>query len=350
MPRVSGPPFSQCPIPSVETDCVQLAHGGAGRVAKRLLEELFLQLLSNPPLDERHDSAVIETRGPLAVTTDGFVVRPWRFPGGDIGSLSVHGTVNDLAMAGARPIAMTASFILEEGFPLSSLREIVQSMAGAARSAGISVVAGDTKVVERGRGDGIYIGASGVGEVVAKDPVSPKHVKPGDAILLSGDLGRHGIAVMAARDRLEIGCKLESDAAAVHVPVLALIRSGVPVRCLRDVTRGGLATILNEIAHDSGCGVGITEAEIPVNEDVHAVCEILGLDPLYVACEGRFVAFVPQESAPRALEVLRAHDVSSDARLIGTVGDGPPVVTMVNRLGVPRILDLLSGEQLPRIC
>lgn len=341
----------QCPSPLPADGVVQMAHGGGGRLSQRLLETVFFDAFANPALDARHDAAVLNLAGRrLAVSTDGFVVRPWRFPGGDIGSLAVHGTVNDLAMAGARPLGLTAAFVLEEGFPLASLREVVAGMREAARRAGVSIVAGDTKVVERGKGDGVYVTTTGVGEVVSARPIEPSQIQVGDAILLSGDVGRHGAAVMTAREGLELDTAIASDSAAVHRPVLDLLERGIAVSCLRDATRGGLATVLNELARDAGVGIRIEEAAVPVAEDVAGVCELFGLDPLYVACEGRFVAFVPEAEVEEALRALRAHEVSWASCRIGTVQGRAGEVTMTGRLGVERVLDLLSGEQLPRIC
>jgi len=340
-----------CPFPYTATDFVQLSHGGSGRIAQRLLDAVFRPILGNPLLDLKHDSAILAIPGGrIAITTDAFVVHPWRFPGGNIGSLAVHGTVNDLAMSGARPVAISLAFVIEEGFAISALAEIAQSIRESVDRASVYVGAADTKVVERGKGDGIYISAAGVGEVVAVNPILPTSVTEGDAILLSGDVGRHGAAVMTVRDGLEVDPPIESDSAAVHEPVLAMLEAGIDIHCLRDVTRGGLATVLNEIATDGSAPIRIDEDKIPVREDVTAVCEILGLDPLYVACEGRFVAFVPADQAERALEVMRQFDVAKGAVRIGIAEGTKGRVEMKGRIGVLRILDLLSGEQLPRIC
>ncbi|HEY0868415.1 MAG TPA: hydrogenase expression/formation protein HypE [Fimbriimonas sp.] len=341
----------RCPLPMPADGVIQLAHGGGGRVMQRLLETVFLPSFANEALNERHDASVIEFGGErLAMTTDAFVVRPWRFPGGDIGSLAVHGTVNDLAMAGAKPVALSAAFVLEEGLARADLAEIVESMRRAAEKAGVPIVTGDTKVVERGKGDGVYIATTGVGKVVAPHPILPRQVRVGDAVLLSGDVGRHGAAVISVREGLEIDAGIESDSASVHEPVLALLAEGIRVHCLRDVTRGGLATVLNEVAVDGGIQVAIEETRVPITDEVAGVCEILGLDPLYVACEGRFVAFVAPEDATRALGIMRRFEPSADAVQIGSVRDGKGLVTMKSRIGVERVLDLLSGEQLPRIC
>lgn len=335
-----------CPIPYAPTDVIQMAHGGGGRVAQRLLDTVFFPAFSNPSLEARHDASAIGEG--LAVSTDAFVVSPWRFPGGDIGSLAVHGTVNDLAMGGARALALTAAFVLEEGMPIEELSQIVHSMQAAAIDAGVTIAAGDTKVVERGKGDGVYIATTGVGRVVSR--IDPRGVLPGDLVLVSGDVGRHGAAVMSVREGLALDTPILSDSAAVHEPALALLDAGIQVRCLRDPTRGGLASILNEIARASNVGIRIEEGRVPVQEDVAGVCELFGLDPLYVACEGRFVAFVAPEDADRALAVMRRHPVSSQAVRIGVVIGDPGQVTLLSRIGVERVLDLLSGEQLPRIC
>ncbi|MDR3691745.1 MAG: hydrogenase expression/formation protein HypE [Fimbriimonas sp.] len=340
----------QCPVPLARHDIIQIAHGGGGRMSQRLIESVFLSAFANEALANRHDASVIQGNGKLAITTDAFVVTPWRFPGGDIGSLAVHGTVNDLAMAGARPIALSASFILEEGLSVDDLREVVRSMQNAASEAGVPIVTGDTKVVERGKADGLYISTTGIGEVIANTPIGPTSVRPGDAILLSGDVGRHGAAIMTAREGLELNSPIESDAASVHLSALALIDEGIDVHCMRDATRGGLATVLNEISRDSGFGIAVSEDAVPVTEDVRGICELLGLDPLYVACEGRFIAFVPDDQADRAISIMRRFSVSSGTVRIGTVREGRARVTLKTQIGVERVLDLLSGEQLPRIC
>jgi hydrogenase expression/formation protein HypE len=277
------------------------------------------------------------------------------FPGGDIGSLAVNGTVNDLAMAGARPLYLTAGFILEEGLPMETLRRVVDSMRRAAEEAGVQIITGDTKVVDKGKGDGLFINTAGIGLVESARPIAPAQVRPGDAILLSGDLGRHGIAIMAVREGLEFETVIESDSAPVAPLVLALLAAGIDVRCLRDLTRGGLASALNEIAESAGVTMTIDERAIPVRDDVRGACELLGFDPLYVANEGRFVAFVAPRDAERALAVMAAHPLGTGARVIGEVGDraddhSPAFVVMTSAIGTRRIVDMLSGEQLPRIC
>jgi len=346
-------PFNlSCPVPIHDYPKVLLAHGGGGRLMRDLIDRMFVAAFRNDELDRRCDAAVLDAPGGrLAFTTDSYVVRPLFFPGGDIGSLAVHGTLNDLAMSGARPIALSSGFILEEGLPMETLWEVVCSMSAAAAVAGVPVVTGDTKVVDAGKGDGIYLNTTGVGVIEAERTVGPESVALGDAILISGDVGRHGMAIMAVREGLEFESAIESDSASVVEPVLALIREGIDVHCLRDLTRGGLASALNEIAEGAGFSIDVDERRIPVREDVRSACEILGLDPLYVANEGRFVAYVPELEAGRALSILRQHEVSAGADVIGCVGAKPPgLVTLTSTIGARRILDLLSGEQLPRIC
>jgi hydrogenase expression/formation protein HypE len=341
-----------CPIPIEEYPRVLLAHGGGGRLMGRLIEKIFLAAFRDSELDRRHDSAVLPwDRGRIALTTDSYVVHPLFFPGGDIGSLAVHGTVNDLAMSGARPLYLTAGYILEEGLPMETLWRAARSMGDAARASGVRVVAGDTKVVERGKGDGIFINTAGVGFLETDRLIGPESIRAGDAVLLSGDVGRHGMAILAVREGLEFESAITSDSAPVADPVLALLREGIDVRCLRDLTRGGLASALNEIAVSSSLGIRIDESLVPVREDVDAACAILGLDPLYVANEGRFIAFVCEAEADRTLAILRSYPVSAGACRIGeTIGETPGVVSLRSRIGATRILDLLSGEQLPRIC
>jgi hydrogenase expression/formation protein HypE len=295
---------------------------------------------------------VIELAGArIAMTTDSFVISPLFFPGGDIGRLAVYGTVNDLAMAGARPECLSAAFILEEGLPMETLRRIVESMRDAARESGARIVTGDTKVVDRGKGDGIFINTAGIGLVPEGIEISPARVAPGDAVLLSGDLGRHGIAIMSVREGLSFEGALESDCASLAGLVQELTALGPDLHCLRDLTRGGLAAALNEIAGHARVGIQLDEAAIPVAEPVSSACELLGLDPLYVANEGRLVAFVAGPSAPRALEIMRRHQAAPQPALIGHVVDRHPgTVDLRSPLGGSRIVDLLSGEQMPRIC
>jgi hydrogenase expression/formation protein HypE len=340
-----------CPVPAGAPATVQLAHGGGGRVMRDLLERLVLPVFDNPALAARHDSAVVAVGGTrLALTTDTYVVHPRVFPGGDIGKLAVCGTVNDLAMAGARPLYLTAAFVLEEGLPLAELERVVRSMRDAADACGVALVAGDTKVVDRGKGDGLYVNTAGIGAVDAGVSLAPARVRPGDAVLLSGDVGRHGIAVLSVREGLAFESAIESDCASVAPLAAGLLEAGVDVRCLRDPTRGGLASALNEIALDGGVGVEIDEPAVPVDEAVAGACELLGLDPLYVACEGRLVAFVGEADADRALAALRRHPLGARAARVGRVTDVAGAVVLRTRLGSRRTLDLLSGEQLPRIC
>jgi hydrogenase expression/formation protein HypE len=341
-----------CPIPLEQYPNVLLAHGGGGKLTQQLIEKMFLPAFSNSMLAARHDGAVFDLpASKLAFTTDSYVVQPLFFPGGDIGTLAVNGTVNDLAMCGARALYLSAGFILEEGLPMDTLWRVIQSMTLAAAEACVQLVTGDTKVVDRGKGDGVFINTAGIGLIESKTAVSPSSVKPGDAILLSGDIGRHGIAIMAVREGLEFESTIASDCAALSGIVMPLLASGITVHCLRDLTRGGLASALVEIAETARLHFEIEEAAIPVIEEVQGACEILGFDPLYVANEGRFVAFVAAREAERALQQLRAHPLGAQARMIGTVRDDQAgLVTMRSRIGATRIVDMISGEQLPRIC
>lgn len=348
---MTADPFSlACPRP-LRHGTVQMAHGGGGRLMKELIEGLFLPVLGADP-SGLHDSAVLEAGGArLAFTTDGFVVHPRVFPGGDLGELAVYGTVNDLAMAGAVPLALSTAFILEEGLPLEELAALVASMKAAADRCGVRLATGDTKVVDRGKADGMFITTAGIGLIPAGVDIHPRQVRPGDAVLVSGDLGRHGIAVMSVREGLQFETPVASDCGPVHHLVAALLAAGLDLHCLRDPTRGGLASVLNEIATSAGVAIEAEEATIPVDETVATACEILGLDPLYVACEGRLVAFLPEPQAERALAVLRALPEGVGAAVIGRVAGGPAGrVSVKTALGTSRLLDLLSGEQLPRIC
>jgi hydrogenase expression/formation protein HypE len=358
-----------CPIPLSDYATVQLAHGGGGRVMRNLIESMFLPAfaaaispgpqsvgvdkLSAVPIPSLpHDSAVLPTgEARLAFTTDSYVVNPLFFPGGDIGKLAVYGTVNDLAMAGATPAYLSAGFVLEEGLSMELLGRVVASMAEAARMAGVRIVTGDTKVVDRGKGDGMFINTAGVGWVAPGVDISPARVVPGDVILLSGDLGRHGIAIMSVREGLKFEGSLESDCAPLAELVAAMLATGAEIHCLRDLTRGGLAAALNEIALDTRLGIELEETAIPVAEPVAAACELLGFDPLYVANEGRLVAFVPASSAARVLEAMQGHPAAVGPAQIGVVrADHPGMVELHTRFGGGRVVDLLSGEQMPRIC
>lgn len=345
-------PAANCPLPLTDHTKIQLAHGGGGRLTQRLIEQLFLPAFGNPLLDQQHDGAVIEVGGQrFAFTTDSYVVHPLFFPGGDIGSLAINGTVNDLAMCGARPAWLSAGFIIEEGLPMETLGRVVRSMQIAAAEAGVQLVTGDTKVVDKGKGDGLFINTAGLGVIEHDVTIGPARVVPGDAVLISGDVGRHGMAIMSVREGLQFESAIESDCAPLVAPVRALLDAGIEIHCLRDLTRGGLASALNEIAAVARVQVDIDEGAVPVRDDVRGACEILGLDPLYVANEGRFVAFVASDDRSRALAVLQGQPAGEGAAFIGTVSTGTPgLVTLKNRLGVARVLDLLSGEQLPRIC
>jgi hydrogenase expression/formation protein HypE len=354
--EVPNPMNLVCPVPRTDQATVQMAHGGGGRMMQSLIEGMFLPTFAaetDPALrPPPHDSTVVELGGArIAMTTDSFVISPLFFPGGDIGCLAVYGTVNDLAMSGARPAYLSAAFILEEGLPLETLRRIVASMHVAAQAAGVRIITGDTKVVDRGKGDGIFINTAGVGLVPPGIEISPTRVVPGDAVLVSGDLGRHGIAIMSVREGLTFDGALPSDCGPLDGLVEELLALGADVHCLRDLTRGGLAAAVNEIAGHAQVGIRLEEAAIPVAEPVAGACELLGLDPLYVANEGRLVAFVAAARAAEALEILRRHPAGADAALIGQVVDRHPgTVDLRGRLGGSRILDLLSGEQMPRIC
>jgi len=333
---------------------VDLSHGGGGRAMAQLIEELFFAAFANEHLVQGNDGAVLPIppgSGRMVMTTDAHVVSPLFFPGGDIGCLSVHGTVNDLAVMGARPLWLAASFILEEGFPLADLQRIVESMASAARDAGVTIVTGDTKVVERGKGDGVFITNTGVGVVADGVLLSGDRAQPGDAILLSGTIGDHGMAIMSKRENLTFDAPIESDTAALHGLVADMLASGADIRAMRDPTRGGLATTLNEIAKQSGVGMLLDEASIPLRPAVEAACEFLGFDPLYIANEGKLVAICAPADAERLLAAMRAHPLGRESAIIGAVQADPHhFVQMKTRFGGRRNVDWLFGEQLPRIC
>jgi hydrogenase expression/formation protein HypE len=342
-----------CPLPLAEYPTVVLAHGGGGKLSKRLVEEIFLAAYASPELKQLHDGAVLAlpaTR--LAFSTDSYVIDPPFFPGGDIGSLAVHGTVNDLAMCGASPLALSAGFILEEGFPMADLWRIAQSMRVAAEHAGVRIVTGDTKVVERGKADGIFINTAGIGMVPAGVEVAPTRVEPGDVVLLSGTIATHGIAIMSLRAGLEFETRLESDSAALHGLTRSLLEAlGRDVHVLRDPTRGGVASALNELADAARVGIRIDEAAVPVLEEVRGACEILGFDPLYVANEGKLLAIVQRARAEEALALLHADPLGAAAAIIGeVVAEHPGRVLARSRIGGLRVVEMLSGEQLPRIC
>ncbi|MDH3215083.1 MAG: hydrogenase expression/formation protein HypE [Candidatus Krumholzibacteria bacterium] len=341
-----------CPIPIQQYPYVLSAHGGGGKLMHDLVQRMFVSTFKNPELQTEHDGAVVAvSQGRLAFTTDSYVISPLFFPGGDIGSLAVHGTVNDLAMCGARPLCLSAGFILEEGFAMKDLWRVVVSMQEAAQTASVHIVTGDTKVVEKGKGDGVFINTAGVGVIEHDLEIVPTSIREGDVILLSGDVGRHGIAIMAVREGLEFETPLESDCAPVADVVMRLLDAGIGVHCMRDLTRGGLSSALIEIAEKANMHIHIEEEDIPVTSEVRGACEMLGFDPLYVANEGRFVVFVPADSAHQALTILNSHPLGRDGCIIGHVSaEGRSLVTMTSKIGTRRIVDMLSGEQLPRIC
>ncbi len=336
-----------------DSPTVLLAHGGGGRLMQALIERMFLPAFGNPALEALHDGAVLEVNGTrLAFSTDSFVVSPLFFPGGDIGSLAVHGTVNDLAMCGARPLGLSVGFILEEGLPMEDLWRIVQSIQRAAQAVGVPIVTGDTKVVDRGKGDGVFINTAGVGLIPPGVHIAPQRAQPGDVVLINGAIAVHGIAILSVREGLEFETTLESDTAPLHDLVARLLDvAGEQVHVLRDPTRGGVASALNEIAAKAGVGIRLEEARIPIWEEVRGACEILGLDPLYVANEGKCLAIVAREVAEPVLAAMQAHPLGREAAIIGeVVEDHPGKVLLRSRVGGLRVVDMLSGEQLPRIC
>jgi hydrogenase expression/formation protein HypE len=331
-----------------------MGHGGGGKLTQDLIDRVFRAAFANRELEAQHDGAVLTPpvgAGRLAFTTDAHVVSPLFFAGGDIGHIAVCGTVNDLAMCGARPRWLSAAFVLEEGLPIATLERIVQSMRAAADAAGVQIVTGDTKVVERNKGDGIYITTSGVGVIEHKLTIGPASIRAGDAVLVSGDVGRHGMAIMAGRAGLAFESPIESDGAPLNHAVQALLEAGLEIHCLRDLTRGGLATAMVELAETARLAIRLEETAVPVTEPVRGACEILGLEPLYVANEGRFACVLPADQADAALAVLRRHAPGAPPARIGTVLSSPAgLVTLRSVIGAERILDRLSGEQLPRIC
>jgi hydrogenase expression/formation protein HypE len=349
------PDFSNwsCPLPLADYPSIVMGHGGGGKLGNELVENLFLPAFRNPELEDLGDAAVLALDGGrIAMSTDSFVVQPLFFPGGSIGELAVNGTVNDLAVSGAEPKYLSASFILEEGFALAQLAAIVEAMAQAARVAGVKIVTGDTKVVERGHGDGCYINTAGVGLLRAGVSVGPRHARPGDAILVSGSIGDHGMAIMSVREGLEFESHIRSDCAALNGLIAeVLAAAGSAVHTMRDPTRGGLASTLNEIAQASGAGMEIDEPNLPVHAEVQSACELLGLDPVYVANEGKAVFFVAAEAAGQVLEVLRAHPLGREAARIGRVtAEHPRLLVARTAMGANRVIPIQIGEQLPRIC
>jgi len=349
---VNSLPALTCPLPLGAGDRVLLGHGSGGTLSVDLLQKLFLPAFANPVLSRLDDQAIVCVNGSrLAFTTDSFVVKPLFFAGGNIGSLAVHGTVNDLAMGGATPLFLSAAFILEEGFSLPVLQEVVESLRKAALEAGVAVVTGDTKVVEKGCCDGMFINTSGIGILEYGVTLSAGQARPGDRVLLSGSIGEHGIAILAEREGIEFESPVQSDSAPLHTLVSAMLDSGARIRCMRDPTRGGVSSTLNEIASRSKVGMVLEERRIPIREEVRGACEMLGLDPLYVANEGKLVAIVADEDAEPLVEVMRGHRLGQNAQIIGTVSkDDPGLVVMRTILGTTRIVDMLAGDQLPRIC
>jgi hydrogenase expression/formation protein HypE len=345
-----------CPAPLAAKDTILLGHGSGGKLSAELIRDIFLPAFQNPVLARLDDQAIVNVNGQrLAISTDSFVVKPLFFPGGDIGSLAVHGTVNDLAMGGATPLFLSAGFIIEEGFAMEQLRRVVTSLQQAAAEAGVPVVTGDTKVVEKGKGDGLFINTTGIGLVPEGVDLSADRARPGDKVLLSGSIGDHGIAILAQREGLEFETQIQSDSAALHTLVAAMlgVTSAVTpeIRCMRDPTRGGVSSTLNEIAERSRVGIELVESSLPIHEQVRGACELLGLDPLYVANEGKLIAIVAPEAADAVLQAMRRHRLGAEAQIIGTVKEeNAGLVTMRTPFGTTRIVDMLAGDQLPRIC
>lgn len=341
-----------CPIPISEYPQVLMAHGGGGKLSQQIIQKMVVPQFRNDLLDQLHDGAVFSLNGSrLAFSTDSYVINPIFFPGGDIGELAVNGTVNDLAMCGARPMYLSAGFIIEEGFAMNDLWKVIISMQKAATNAGVQIVTGDTKVVDRGKGDKIFINTSGVGIIAPEVHIGARNAKVGDSIIISGEIAVHGIAIMSVREGLEFGTTMQSDTASLNHLVAAMLQASPGIHVLRDPTRGGVASSLNEIAESSGVGIRIDENKIPISEPVRGACEILGLDPLYVANEGKLLAFVSREDAELVVSVMRKHPLGKDSVIIGeVVKDHVGTVIMKTSIGGSRVVDVLSGEQLPRIC
>ncbi|MBT3348349.1 MAG: hydrogenase expression/formation protein HypE [Thiotrichales bacterium] len=331
---------------------IDMSHGSGGRAMAQLIEKLFIRYFDNELLRQGDDQATFNIpSGRMSISTDGHVISPLFFPGGDIGSLSIHGTLNDVSMSGANPLYLSAGFIIEEGFPLADLERIVKSMGEAARDAGVAVVTGDTKVVERGKGDGVFITTTAVGTIPEGVNISGNRATPGDCILVSGTIGDHGVAILSSRENLEFETTLQSDSAALHTLIAKMVKRVPNIHCLRDPTRGGVATTLNEISQQSKVGMRIEENQLPIHPAVHAACELLGLDPLYVANEGKLICICAEENAPTLLELMRSDPLGREAAIIGEVTKDPnSFVEMNTTLGGSRIIDWLVGEQLPRIC
>lgn len=344
--------LSSCPLPISDHKEIVLGHGSGGRLTHRLIEKMILPTFRNALLEPLHDGAVFPvSEGKLAFTTDSYVVKPIFFPGGDIGKLAIHGTVNDLAMCGARPLHLSAAFIIEEGFPMQDFWRVLQSMREAADAAGVSLVTGDTKVVDRGKGDQIFINTSGIGIIDPEVKIHPGRAQVGDKIIVSGQIAVHGIAIMSVREGLEFETEIASDTAPLNGLVETIFAASKNIHVLRDPTRGGVTSSLSEIAELAQVGIRLDQHSLPISEEVKGACEILGLDPLYVANEGKLLAFVPREEADRVLSAMRAHPLGIHAAIIGeVVPDHPGMVTMRTHIGGTRVVDMLSGEQLPRIC
>jgi hydrogenase expression/formation protein HypE len=341
-----------CPIPKSDYEKILLAHGGGGTLSHNLISKLFYPQFSNDILNQQHDSSVFEiNKTKFAFTTDSYVVQPIFFPGGDIGSLAVNGTINDLSVTGAKPLFISAAFILEEGFNIEDLWKIVLSMQKAASEAGVKIITGDTKVVDKGKGDKVFINTSGIGIVPEGINISPRNCKPGDVIVLSGKIAEHGVAIMSSRENLEFETTIKSDTAPLNYMIENMLRASKDIHVMRDPTRGGIASTLNEIAKTANVGILIEEDKIPISEEVKGACEILGLDPLYIANEGKLVAFLPETQAENVLDSMRSHLLGKEAGIIGKVTNSDPgTVVMKTKIGSKRIVDMTSSEQLPRIC
>lgn len=341
-----------CPVPNIEYDKILLAHGGGGSLSHHLISKIILPQFNNEWLCVQHDSAVFTIdKNKFAFTTDTYVVQPIFFPGGDIGDLAINGTINDLSVAGAKPLFISVAFVIEEGLPLEDLTKIVQSMRKAAKKAGVSIVTGDTKVVERGKGDKIFINTSGIGTVEEGIDISPKNCQDGDVIIINGSIADHGVAIMSAREGLTFETKIESDTAPLNKLIQQVLSVTKNVHVMRDPTRGGIASTLKEIALKAKVGIEISEHQIPVKEEVRGACEILGLDPLYIANEGKVLIFVPKEEASKVVNAMKSHPYGVDSRVIGTVTkDHPGTVVMRTIIGSTRVVEMITGEQLPRIC
>ncbi len=340
-----------CPVPITNYDQVTLAHGGGGSLSNQLIEKMFLAELSNPILNEGHDGAIFDLPGKLAFSTDSFVVDPIFFPGGDIGDLAINGTVNDVVCCGAIPKFLSLGLIIEEGFSMEELWKVIQSIGKSARESGVQIVTGDTKVVEKGKGDKIFINTSGIGWIPEGRNISPKRCQPGDVILINGKIAEHGVAIMSSREGLEFETSIRSDTMALNDLMEEVYKVCDDIHVLRDPTRGGISSALNEIAKTAGMGIEIDEMAIPISEQVKGACEILGLDPLYIANEGKILLFVPEADAKNVLEVMSRHPKGKGSAIIGKVSsDMPGILRMKTSIGSTRIVDMITGEQLPRIC